>query len=611
MQEEERLHEQVWEVQRKKLLALLGFIMTVVIALLIAWLLDSVPNAAACGEATTIFVTVSPIAAEVPPAVTATITTEITLTRVVVVVPAPSDISSVTAGPSEGPYYFSEDEGTTFWLSDKVPATTASLAFGTTTVIVFPEPVSSSSAQDYSASPIAISSSLTSVSTLTVIETLLSENPPTSTLWSASAVSSGILVSPAQDSTPSQQSATTVTIFETLIPTAEVETSTETVDFATTSARSYTGYGIAGWNTTATTLQTVKVSPIGSGVSPQKKPTYKDEVAVTHAQILQTGGYAKPSTGDKKKRVATEWVTAAIDGTVVSWVNNWSGYGGEVSTSPSSTVDPSISITSASATLSTVSSTTVIHQISPPTSSTSTIIIEVSELPTSTQVISTSSAATPLPSHCGEYGNFTLNFDDLPRFSPTNNDTASFPPIFNPYHHLFFSGGFAYAPPPTDPFPPISPPLLAIFVANVTASEGSLVTFDNGNPYTGDEAFGEFGAGPRLADSAYWVDVYSAYVGCDNGGPDDCTITFDGFTYGASTDEEVLAVSQTFTFPPCPGFVDCHLTLVELGEGFRGLTGIRMLASVAGVPKIWFMDNVQMTWSNNTCAAGLERQESR
>ena len=131
---------------------------------------------------------------------------------------------------------------------------------------------------------------------------------------------------------------------------------------------------------------------------------------------------------------------------------------------------------------------------------------------------------------------------------------------------------------------------------------------DEGSPDAGDESYGELGAGPRAPESAYWVDAYSMYLGCNNTGPYDCAIAIDGFTYSSTAQTTVLTATQTVTQPACPGLVGCHLTQIELTSAFRSLAGIQIVATVAGDPVTWYMDNVSLGWSNNTCAAGLQRE---
>ena len=117
------------------------------------------------------------------------------------------------------------------------------------------------------------------------------------------------------------------------------------------------------------------------------------------------------------------------------------------------------------------------------------------------------------------------------------------------------------------------------------------------------ELTGEIGSGPRAFDSAYWIDAYSAYLGCTNPGPNDCSITVKGYQNSSA----FSYITQGFTQPPCPEMKNCSLALVELADGFRNLTGLQIIATVGGTPVDWYMDNLSLGWSNNTCAAQLDR----
>jgi len=216
-----------------------------------------------------------------------------------------------------------------------------------------------------------------------------------------------------------------------------------------------------------------------------------------------------------------------------------------------------------------------------------------------TDISSTGSPAAPIEtSSCGDTSAmFTVNFDDLPFFS-TVSDDADVPPIFNPYRKLYWEGHFGYVPPPTDPFPPHSPPQLAVYRANNVDVDGS--------SDAGLELTGEVGAGPRADNNAYWIDAYSAWLGCANSGPDDCNITINGYANAGS----VAAVTQTITQPPCLGLKDCSLALVAFNAGFRGLDGLQIVASVDSKAVDYYMDDLQLGWSNNSCAAQQLRSSS-
>lgn len=172
--------------------------------------------------------------------------------------------------------------------------------------------------------------------------------------------------------------------------------------------------------------------------------------------------------------------------------------------------------------------------------------------------------------------------------------------MFSPYHHLYFAQGYVYAPPPSEPFQPISPPHLIMFLTNSTGPTSS--------PDTGSLRPAEIGDGPRGSANALWFNAYSAYLGCDNEGPDSCEMIFTGYTFNESSQSEVSSYHGSATLGPCPGFKNCQLQQVGFPETFQNLSGLQIQAFVGTQQKTWFMDNLTMGWSNNTCAAGLARQ---
>ena len=210
----------------------------------------------------------------------------------------------------------------------------------------------------------------------------------------------------------------------------------------------------------------------------------------------------------------------------------------------------------------------------------------------------TFSSAMASETSCGDVSaQFAVDFDDLPFFS-TGPDDVDIPPIFNPYRKLYWEGHFGYVPPPTDPFPPHSPPQLAIYRARETdLSESS---------DAGLELHGEVGAGPRAEYNAYWIDAYSAWLGCANGGPHSCVITINGYKNGG----EMATVTQSLIKSPCPGLKNCSLTLTNFDSGFRGLSGLQILAAVDGTNVDYYMDDLLLGWSNNSCAAQSLRSSS-
>ncbi|THY71605.1 hypothetical protein D6C86_04630 [Aureobasidium pullulans] len=217
----------------------------------------------------------------------------------------------------------------------------------------------------------------------------------------------------------------------------------------------------------------------------------------------------------------------------------------------------------------------------------------------------TSISAMPTPTVCGEHGEFTLTWEDEPTFLPTEpiTDSSDAPPVFNPYHHMYFSDGFVYAPPPSVPFEAASSPRLVMFVANETG--------DNDNHSEGGQLSGEIGAGTRRSSNAFWFNAHSAYLGCENHSAHQCVLKITGLVYQSETKSEVAAFHQTVKLLPCYLPDNCHLTQIDFSESMKGMSGLRIQASVNEEPVSWFMDNLALGWSNNTCAAGLLRARSR
>ena len=141
-----------------------------------------------------------------------------------------------------------------------------------------------------------------------------------------------------------------------------------------------------------------------------------------------------------------------------------------------------------------------------------------------------------------------------------------------------------------------------MFVNNASAN-----ALENGTQELGAEGIGEFGAGPRYAESAYWIDVYSAYLGCNNSGPANCKISFNGYVYEPNFGNIVLDALQVVYQPPCAGLSDCTLVQHNLNDEFRSLVGLQVVATVDNVPVSYFMDDLKVGWSNNSCAAGKLR----
>ncbi|CZT25761.1 uncharacterized protein RCC_11430 [Ramularia collo-cygni] len=213
-----------------------------------------------------------------------------------------------------------------------------------------------------------------------------------------------------------------------------------------------------------------------------------------------------------------------------------------------------------------------------------------------------------------------MDFDDLPTFHSdragkrndrrqsngtfnNGSDITRQPPLsLRPYHHLTFSNGFVYAPVPVAPFTPISQPNVAAFLADGTSMR------TGGRP----DGTGEISDGPTPDDvSAFWFDAFGGFLGCDNAGPDDCTMEVTGLHWDPIANDEAPAFTQKYSLPPCPAYRNCALTLITFPSTARRLSGLEVRAVRNGEPRRFFMDDMHMAWSNKTCDAGLLRQQAQ
>ncbi|OAT03818.1 hypothetical protein BDBG_00496 [Blastomyces gilchristii SLH14081] len=500
-------------------------------------------------RAVTITTTVPPKACASPETepVTITLTETVYITLTLYVSPVTSTVSSKGESRATEETFVTYTTAASRFETNPAVTNDSSSQHSTLTMTVHPLPVSEPTT--------TITSVSTEVITITFSDTLSSSGLPDksvpqlpTTEADNSAEASDISATPSTPIAipPMPPIPSTISTVGSAPGTAELPTLTlpiTTVIPTTLSAVTSKPYGPSGWNST---------NPVNATAQ------------ATGMQCMSGGpnpSCSKPVIVSIAKRQVGVMVTATINGQIVSWVNNWDG-----------------------------------GALSSPSSSTQTAIIEITR---------TISEPSPTPTKCGESGEFTMDFDNLPRFSPSNNDAAAFPPIFNPYNHLFFSDGWSYGPPPTEPYPPTSNPHIGIYIPEKSED-------NRGSPYAGLLHGGEFGAGPRSSLDTFWFDAYSANFGCDNGSANTtCAVTVSAVRYSAQTKIEESAGTRRFAIPPCPGYRNCRLSSLDFGDSFLGISGLKFSASVQDKPAIFFVDDIKMNWYNNTCAAGLERLRSR
>lgn len=105
-------------------------------------------------------------------------------------------------------------------------------------------------------------------------------------------------------------------------------------------------------------------------------------------------------------------------------------------------------------------------------------------------------------------------------------------------------------------------------------------------------------------------DFHGGSFGCDSRQAD-CVFTISGYKYNkASIDVLEQVAAKTITIPACPQLVDCPLTSVTV-DGFENLDLVRTRLTVGGLPKIWWVDDVRLGWSDASCVAGICRRNAK
>ncbi|KAL8703921.1 MAG: hypothetical protein Q9201_002901 [Fulgogasparrea decipioides] len=564
---------------------------------------------------------------DTPTYVTATLSSTSFLTNTKVVGAADSP---VWVTPQDGNYYYAEDDGTTIWLGGKTPTSGAELVTNTKVVIIQPQPVTTGPPIVPTVSEAA---SRPEDGTSTSFATVWSTSFYTTYLTKALTLEAASTSLPAAKLTPYLGqygwNATFATLQRLKSGTAPVKSSDAgveptatwnsvskvTSDASLTAKRKHPrqigaivtatidGVIVSWTNTygggpvTPTPVANLETSS-GSLAVPTAKPSIRDQYVWQSSPVSSTNGVAPPESSAQSEY---SWAsslapsTSAITQPAISTVQQSSAQSSVIPGFPASTSIKSIPESDPLSAPKEPSPT----QMSNETSFSTVSLIKPSK-PTSPflNATQTSSKVSATTTSCGsDTGRFTINFDDLPHFSAGPNDT-DIPPIFNPYRKLFFNAGYGYVPPPSDPYAPISPPQLAVW-NNYNDS------FIQHSIDAGLELKGEIGAGPRVNESAYWIDAYSAWIGCANSGPDECRLDFIGFD---AFDTQIA--TQTLLQPPCPDLVNCQLTQVTFTSQFRDLAGLQILAYVNKTPVTFYMDDLSLGWSNNTCAAQLQRSSA-
>ncbi|TGO43215.1 hypothetical protein BHYA_0002g00190 [Botrytis hyacinthi] len=462
-------------------------------------------------------------------------------------------------------------------------------------------------------------SSLSSVSILTLSRPEVSDSsikPVTST--SSIILPSVVEISPSLTANSISKSASSLATLTVSSPTSVVSQSA--------SGRIFTGIAsnAGGWNSTSQTasessFNTPTFDTIGSlttltgvgGSQAAAQTPHPVSATLTTSDSSSSISTSTSSLVSLSKDTSFSTNTSTSRSTSVPSFTSISGfnttsYTSSLSKSTSASILTPVSNVTSTSQSSSLSTTAPVSSFIPVIKGPSSVTFPNS---TSSKSTSITSSAAPTPTYCGERGDFVLTFDDVPPLSVSNaSDTDVQPePLFNPYYQFLFSDGFTVVPPPKRlPFLPSSKPLLLEFIPNFEANSSNRKT----GPNAADHGFsGQIGSGDEGLTGCFNFNLYGASLGCDSTGPS-CDFAFTGYKYDVASKETSLVTQQVIDVPACPELSNCVLTTVDLNSSFKDLTYFFINVTVAGKPKLWWMDDLRLGWSDNSCAMGLCRQNA-
>ncbi|KAF7883938.1 hypothetical protein EAF00_011250 [Botryotinia globosa] len=460
-------------------------------------------------------------------------------------------------------------------------------------------------------------SSLSSVSILTLSRPEVSESsikPIAST--PPIILPSGVELSPSLTANASFKSTSSISTHTVFSPISVVSQSA--------SGKIFTGIAskAGGWNSTSQTASESSFNPPtfdtigslttltgvgGSQAAAQTSHSVFATLTTSDSLFLMPTSISSSISLSKDTSFSTDTSTSSSNSTL-SFIS--------ISSFNAASYTSSLSKSTSSPTLTPISNATSTSQSSSlstaaPISSLISVIKGPSSVTFPNSISSTPTSIIPstTPTNCGERGDFVLTFDDIPPLSVSNaSDTDVQPePLFNPYHQFLFSDGFTVVPPPKRlPFLPSSKPLLLEFIPNFEANSSDRKT----GPNAADHGFsGQIGSGDEGLTGCFNFNMYGASLGCDSMGPS-CDFAFTGYKYDVTSKETSLVSQQVINVPACPELSNCVLTTVDLHSRFKDVTYFFMNVTVAGKPKLWWMDDLRLGWSDNSCAMGLCRQNA-
>lgn len=190
----------------------------------------------------------------------------------------------------------------------------------------------------------------------------------------------------------------------------------------------------------------------------------------------------------------------------------------------------------------------------------------------------------------GDRGAFVLEFDDIPGpmvEHETGLGSIETEQVPSPYHRFLLSDGFRVAAQQASKYRPSSGHRLL-------RHDSSLVA--------------QLGLSHLRRDACFRFDFHGMNLGCDSVHAS-CVFHLTGLQWNGV--EDVIQGHTTLTIPACPESFDCTLNQRILDPAaaplFSNLTAINITLAAPSHTSAWWMDDLQMDWTDNDCATATCR----
>ena len=112
--------------------------------------------------------------------------------------------------------------------------------------------------------------------------------------------------------------------------------------------------------------------------------------------------------------------------------------------------------------------------------------------------------------------------------------------------------------------------------------------------------------GPQKSNPCFRFNYYGSHLKCVSNGTE-CVFNITGLRYNYNSSQEDVSISQTLRVPACSREPEnCYPPPVKL-HGFKHLTSIDISMAAEDEGRPWWMGDISLGWSDDTCEAATCR----